>query len=335
MAIAYDTQLQLDHLLASGGIDNSVRQAVLEYLKDDFTYPGHTVLVENGDHPSPKFPPTLDPNAQVLYLAGNHENVHTDADLKVIADAASDGTLKVTGSNDVFVAAGQGVDLINLKDATGNDVVMVGGVNSIGGGHGDDGWNGGSDFGSSDGGRGDPRHGGSDFGSSDGGRGDPRHGGSDFGSSDSGRGDPWHSGGDFASIDGGRGDSWHSGRGGDNSWDDGGHYSTLGGGGGNDGWGDGGHDHGGSAGGTTTIVAGSGNDTLDGGKENDLFEVGRHGNDVIDGGGGFNTVQFDDSLSNATIKNDHGVTTVHFSDTKQTVTLTDIQSLVFTDHHGK
>ena len=94
MAIAYDTHLQLDHLLASGGIDHAVRQAVLSYLKDDFTYPGHSVLVENGDRPSPKFPPTLDPNAQVLYLAGNHESVHTDAKLQVIADVAGHGTLK-------------------------------------------------------------------------------------------------------------------------------------------------------------------------------------------------------------------------------------------------
>ena len=35
MAIAYDTQTQLDSLLVSGGIDLSVRNAIINYLMDD------------------------------------------------------------------------------------------------------------------------------------------------------------------------------------------------------------------------------------------------------------------------------------------------------------
>ena len=78
---------------------------------------------------------------------------------------------------------------------------------------------------------------------------------------------------------------------------------------------------------------GGGNDSITGGSGDDLFLVGRAGNDTIDGGGGNNTVMFDDSSANATQNTSGGVTTVQFSDTGQTITLSNVQNIVFTDHH--
>jgi RTX calcium-binding nonapeptide repeat (4 copies) len=292
MAIAYDTQHQLDHLFASGGLDLSVRNAIIHQLMEDglFTEPGSRVWVQEGSGGNHS------PQAQVLYLDGGHEQVRTDSNLGAIVDTGH-GPLQVTGSNDVFVAVGQGVNQVNLSGTTGNDEVMVGGANTNT-------------------------------------ENDPR-----------GRDNLWTDDHHYSTLAGGGDDRWQNDRGDDrhdqkgnmgwnvdshqDNWGDEGHYSTLSGGD-RDEW-NGGH----AAGGTTTIVGGSGNDTIVGGNENDLIELGRHGNDVIDGGGGHNTVQFDDSLSNATISSKNGVTTVQFSDTHQTMTLTDIQSLVFTDHHGK
>jgi hypothetical protein len=78
-----------------------------------------------------------------------------------------------------------------------------------------------------------------------------------------------------------------------------------------------------------------GNDSITGGSGDDMFIVGRSGNDTINGGGGSNTVMFDDSAANATQSVSGGVTTVHFSDTGQTMTISNVQNLVFTDtgHH--
>jgi len=68
---------------------------------------------------------------------------------------------------------------------------------------------------------------------------------------------------------------------------------------------------------------------------NDLFKVGNEGNDTISGGGGHDKVQFDDSYHNATITIHNGDTTVQFSDTGQTIKMTGIEELHFTDHTTK
>jgi len=325
MSIAYDTQHQLDHLFASGGLDLAVRNAIINYLKEDglLNAPNDRVWVQDGNAGG------LNPDAQVLYLDGNQGQVRTDADLKAIIDVGQ-GELKVTGSNDVLVAAGQGVNLINLSGTTGNDEVVVGGTatntNTGYEQHGRDNlWDDDLHYSSLSGG-GDDRggNGGND-------------GRSGYGDQESWQGDrndshPGYGDQEFSQGGGNGGRQY----GNDGLWGEDTHYSTLAGGYGGDSgdnW-KGGGDQG--NGGAVTIIAGSGNDTLVGGKENDLFELGRQGNDVIAGGGGDNTVQFDDSLANAAISSKGGVTTVQFSDTHQTITLTDIQTLEFTGgHHGK
>ena len=79
MAIAYDTQTQLESLLTSGGIDLSVQNAIINYLMDDglLTGPGSTVVVQDENLPPPVFPP-LDPTAQVLFLTNPIDTVATD-----------------------------------------------------------------------------------------------------------------------------------------------------------------------------------------------------------------------------------------------------------------
>ena len=116
----------------------------------------------------------------------------------------------------------------------------------------------------------------------------------------------WGGGGDFDTITGSSGgDLLYGGSGG---------HQRLDGGSGND-----------------TIVAGSGGDTLVGGSGNDLFKVGNAGNDTIDGGSGHDTVRFDDSYANANVSIHHGVATVTFGDTGQTIKTSDVEELVFTD----
>jgi len=322
MAIQYDTQHQLDLLLQSGGFDGAVRTAILKYLEDDFIYgpKGDAVLLENGQRPHPKFPPTLDPSAQVLYITKDNVTVNTDSDtnLKVIADAAGDATLKVTGSDNVFVAAGPGVDLVNMKGATGNDVVML--SNTIGGSRFDD-------YGSS-GGKGDnPFGGGGDYQTIGGGDRNEWHGGGVDPKDDHGRGGD---NGNFTSIGASDHELWNGG-GNEQLWGGGGDYPTIGGGAGGE-WGGGG-----GQGGAVTVDAGSGNETLIGNNENDFFVLGKHADQtvVIDGGTAHNTVQFDQSLSDVeSLSNSHGVTTLEFYD-GQTAKMTDIQTLDFTDAHGK
>jgi hypothetical protein len=323
MAIAYDTQHQLDHLFSSGGLDLAVRNAIINYLKEDglLNGPNDKVRVQEGNAGG------LNPNAQLLYVDANQEQVRTDAALKAIIDVGQ-GDLKVTGSNDVLVATGQGVNLVNLSGTTGNDQVVIGGTGTNGDtGYGQNGrdnlWD-------------DDRHystlgGGDDDRWGNGGNdGRPGYGNQEFREGGENDGRPGF--GNQESRDGGGNDGRQFGN--DEFWGEDKHYSTLAGGYGRDSgdnW-NGGGDHG--NGGTVTIIAGSGNDTLVGGKENDLFELGRHGNDAISGGGGDNTVKFDDSLANASISSKGGVTTVQFSDTHQTITLSGIQTLEFTDPHG-
>ena len=55
------------------------------------------------------------------------------------------------------------------------------------------------------------------------------------------------------------------------------------------------------------------------------------GNDTINGGSGDNAVKFDDSSKNADISHHGGVTTVTFDDTNQTVSISNVQELIFTN----
>jgi len=261
----------LGNLLASGGIDSSVRTSIINYLMADglLTGSGDKVAVQE-DKPLGNYPP-LNANTEVLYLTSPSDFVTTDPSLKVIVDTG-DAYLTVAGSDNVLVVAGNGVNQIDMAGTSGNDVVMAEAGKTIGGGEG--------------------------------------HGSHGHHNLLGGGNDGWPAGG-------------HSG---DHLWSDGGNYSTLGGGGGNDGS----HDPHGTP---TTITAGTGNDTLISGSENTLFEVGRQGNDVIEGGGGHDAVQFDDSLANATIHTTGGVTTVDFKDTGQTITMTGVRELEFEGHH--
>jgi hypothetical protein len=335
---------ELNSFLASDHIDHSVRKAIIDYLEDDgLLSSGHSrVVVQEGDHP--------DRGTQVLLVNSPNATVNTagDPNLKAIVDVSS-GELKVTGGDNLIVGAGPHVNLIDLSYSTGNVVVDAegdsdhsrhggnlfgdgGNYSTLWSGHGDDGWSGGR---------------GRDWGHrSDG-------WGGDRGEEQSGRdGDHhhhdnrWDGRGNFETIGGGDHDGWF----GRSTWGDHGHYSTLPGGHGDErghhmrgGSGDGDdrghhdrHGHGGHHemdGGTTTIVAGTGNETMIGGNGNYLFEVGPHGgNDDIIGGKGDNTVVFDDRASHVTMTTQHGVTTVTFSDTHETVKLSGIQNIVFTDH---
>jgi hypothetical protein len=299
---------ELNHVLVSDGIDPTVRAAVINYLNNDnlLDDKGSTVAVQEDNHPAGNYPP-LDPNTQVLVLTSpsGFVDTSTDPNLEVIV-GGGDAHLTVTGSSDLLIAAGKGVNLVDLSGTTGNEAVVVGGSSSgggdSGGSHNSDPWAG------------------------------------NDGAAGSNQQDNQGSNGHFDTIAGGSEDLGHGGHDHGSLWGDNGNYSTLGGGG-NEGWHAGGNDpphgngNGGDSGGTTTIIAGSGNDTLVGGNENDLFVVGRQGNDLIDGGGGSNTVQFDDSFANAKILNLGGVTTVDFKDTGQSVTMTEVQELVFTGHH--
>jgi hypothetical protein len=340
---------ELNSLLASDHIDPSVRKAIIDYLEDDGLLGSRhsTVSVQEGTHP--------DHGTQILLVDTPNATVNTSGDpnLKAIVDISS-GELKVTGGDNLVVATGPHVNLIDLSGSSGNVVVDAEGSNpsrhggnlfgdggnysTMWSGHGNDGWSGGRD-----GDRG--RHDGG-WGDGDNGRSDGR--GSDWGRHDGGRG----SGGNFETIGGGRHDGWF-GEGG-RTWGDHGHFTTLSGGHGDDRGGhdrrdmSGGHDqhdrghrdmhgeHGGHHemdGGTTTMIAGTGNETMIGGNGNNLFEVGPHGgNDDIIGGKGNNTVVFDDRATDVRMTTNHGVTTVTFGDTHETVKLSGIQNIVFTDH---
>jgi hypothetical protein len=333
---------ELNSLLASDHIDPSVRQAIIDYLQDDGLLRSHhsTVSVQEGTHPAY--------GTQVLLVDTPNATVNTssDPDLKAIVDVSS-GELKVTGPDNVIVATGPDVNQIDLSGSSGNVVVDAegsdpshhggnlfgdgGNYSTLWGSHGGDGWFGERD---DDQGRHDDGWGGRGGDGWSGGR----DGEWDRNDGGSGRGD------NFDTIGGARHENWSGGGG--PAWGDHGHYSTLPGSYGDDG---GQHGHGDDKGhhdmqggygghnevegGTTTITAGTGNDTLVGGDGNYLFEVGPHGgNDDIIGGKGNNTVVFDDSATDVRMTTNHGVTTVEFGDTHETVKLTGIQNIVFTDH---
>jgi hypothetical protein len=331
---------ELNGLLASDHIDPSVRSAIIHYLVDDGLLHSHDKVSMQEGGP-------LKPGTQVLLVTTPNASVNTSTDpsLKAIVDVSS-GKLTVTGHDNVIVGAGPHVNLIDLSGTTGNDVVDAEGSNAA--------RHGGGLFG--DGGNYSTLWGGGGDDSWSGGR------GGDWGRHDHGQG----GGGNFETLGGGGHDGWFGGGGGPfgggpfsggPTWGDNEHYSTLRGGYGDDrdhrdrhdGRGDHHHDHREMGGGrgddrhshhemggsdTTTIIAGTGNDTLIGGQGNYLFEIGPHGgNDSIVGGSGNNnTVVFDDSPNDVRISNNCGVTTVTFGETHETVKLTGIQNIVFTDH---
>jgi Ca2+-binding RTX toxin-like protein len=237
----------------------------------------------------------LNSNTQVLVVTSPSDYVATDGKLDVIVDAGA--YLTVTGSNPVFVAAGPGAHLIDMAGTTGNDTVIVQGGSN---GHHE----------------GDHDH-------------DNQRSGKGHHDDDHDHDNQRSGNGNFDTVTGGN-DIWQSGKGdhdgghgSGNLWGDSGNYPTL--------WGGGGDDADRGNGGTVTIMAGSGNDSLVGGSENDKFILSEQGNDTINGGGGHNTVEFDHSFANAKIDIAGGVTTVEFKD--RTVTMTNVQELVFTDHH--
>jgi hypothetical protein len=334
---------ELNSLLASDHIDPSVRKAIIDYLEDDGLLGSRhsTVSVQEGTNPSH--------GTQVLLVDTPNATVNTsgDPDLKAIVDVSS-GELSVTGGDNLIVATGPQVNLINLSGSSGNVVVDAEGSDPSGhggnpfgdggnystmwSGHGNEGWGRDNDWG---------RH---DHGWGQGGNGWSEGRDGDWGRHDGGWG-----GGNFETMGGSRHDGWFGGGG--QGWGDHGHYTTLpgsygddrhdrhdmsgGAGGGND---KDHHMHGGRGdheigGGTTTMIAGTGNETMIGGNGNYLFEIGPHGgNDDIVGGKGNNTVVFDDSATDVRMTTNHGVTTVTFCDTHETVKLSGVQNIVFTDH---
>jgi Ca2+-binding RTX toxin-like protein len=322
MAIYDLNRSELNSLLASNDIDPSVRKSVIDYLADGGSLShGSTAQVETY--------PALDLNAQVLTVDTPTASVTTDPTLKVIVDL-SDASLTVAGNNDVLIATGRGDDTVNITGMTGAEVVMTGsGSDTVYGGSGADSIYGGNGN--------DVLYGGSgDHELLAGGNSTDQD---DFGVGESHR----HDSGNFDTLNGGDG-SYGGGSnqndGNDTLWGGSGSFDTLMGGGGNDVL------HGGSGasqllvggGGSDTFFAGTGGDTLLGGSGNDTFNVSivsGGGNDTIDGGGGHDKVLFDSNFASATISApDHGVTTVTFGD-GQSVKVSDVEQLVFTDHTVK
>ena len=102
--------------------------------------------------------------------------------------------------------------------------------------------------------------------------------------------------------------------------------------------------------GNDTLFAGNGHDTLNGGSGNNSFVLGKgtdsvaggsgddsvfittnHGHDTIDGGGGTNTVTFDHrAFASATITTSGATTSISFAN-GQSVQVTNVTQLVFTD----
>jgi Ca2+-binding RTX toxin-like protein len=223
------------------------------------------------------------------------------------------------GDNNVFVAAGQGSDTINLFDS-GNDTVYGGGGNDvIHGGHGDSSLVGGDGN--------DSIYGGSGNDTLDGGAGNdylisgaaasegsPGHGGSHPHVASAGNGvspTPIPVFG-HSTLSGGAGNDTLVGAQGD----------VLRGGAGND----------------QFWLRGDGsnaNSTLQGGGGNDVFNIQSHvGNDTIIGGSGNDTVNFADrsffDVTKIDVDKSTSTYTLHFSD-NQTVAVSGVENLHFSD----
>ena len=345
MAYNQLTQPELDGLLASGGIDHSVRNSIISYLMADgfLSELGDTVNVQQD--PGTFFPQNLDPNAQVLYLSDAPVAfVATDPNLQVIVDV-SDAYLDVTGSNDVLVATGRGPDYVDMTGTSGDDTVYLGrGPQTLMAGSGADSVTGGSGHDLIIGGSGDDQllaagsehttiQGGSgDFDTITGATGDDHH--------HQGGGGAWDtvSSGDLL-IAGTGNDQWVLGGSGPETLIGGsGSNDTATGGSGRDQiYGGTGADQslqGGS--GPDTITAGSGGDTLRAGSGPDLFVIGQVGNDTVYGAGSGDAVKFENNYGggNATITPNTGPgggVTVQFTNTGQDIVVTGVKELIFSD----
>src|SRR5215471_12936823 len=108
---------ELNSLLASEGIDASVRQAVLNYLKDDFTDPHHTISVQESGLPpfdtSLPGAPTVPPQVLIIDSPSAAVDTSLNPNLEAVIDVV-DATLTVTGGNDFFVATGPGADTVDM-----------------------------------------------------------------------------------------------------------------------------------------------------------------------------------------------------------------------------
>jgi Ca2+-binding RTX toxin-like protein len=356
MAVSYLTKTELGHFLQhNGNIEASVKSALFASLEQSGVFQddggdGTRAWFESGPFPGGAVPPTI----QVLDVS-NSTSVETNPNLKaIILDDSGSAKLNVTGGdNNVFVAAGNGPDTINLFDS-GNDTVYGGGGNDvIHAGQGDDSLVGGAGN--------DSLYGGTGNDTLDGGAGN----------------DVIHAGQGNDSLVGGAGsDSIYGGTGND----------TLVGGAGNDllvsgaAAGEASHLFGGSqvasagndvpatsVSGHSTLLGGAGNDTLvgaqgdvlkggagndqfwllggasnanstlQGGSGNDDFHIQSNtGNDTIIGGGGNDTVSFADrSFSDVTkidVNQNADTYTLHFNN-NQTVTVSGVENLHFTDQN--
>lgn len=319
MAVTYLTKTELGHFLQqNGNIEASVRSALLDSLEhsgvfQDGSEDGTRGWFEYGPFHGGAVPPVI----QVLDVSKS-TTVETNPNLKAIILDDNGAKLDVTGGhNDVFVAAGQGSDTINLFDS-GNDTVYGGGGNDvIRGGHGDSSLVGGAGN--------DSIYGGSGNDTLDGGAGNdylisgaaisegsPAHGGSHPHVADNGVSPTPIPVFGHSTLSGGAGNDTLVGAQGD----------ILRGGAGNDQfWLRGG--------------ASDANSTLQGGSGNDIFNIQSHsGNDTIIGGSGNDTVNFADrsffDVTKIDVDKSTSTYTLHFSD-NQTVAVSGVENLHFTD----
>jgi Ca2+-binding RTX toxin-like protein len=308
MAVTYLTKTELGQFLHQGGnIESSVRSALIDSLEQSGVFKdggedGTRGWFQSGPFPGGPVAPTV----QILDVSSS-TTVETNPNLKAIILDDNSARLDVTGGdNNVFVAAGEGADTINLFDS-GDDTVYGGsGSDLIRGGHGDSSLFGGAGNDSIFGGTGND--------TLDGGRGN----------------DHLTAGAGAQSLVGGNGN--------DMLTDHTSGHSTLSGGSGNDTLvgvqGD--VLHGGAGNDELWLHAGAGaNSTLQGGNGNDNFHIQSHtGNDTIIGGNGDDTATFADrsffDVTKIDVDASTSTYTLHFSD-NQTVAVSGVEDLHFND----
>ena len=321
MAVTYLTKTELGHFLQhNGNIEASVRSALFDSLEHSGVFQddgegGTRGWFESGPFHGGAVPPVI----QILDVSKS-TSVETNPNLKAIILDDNSGKLNVTGGdNNVFVAAGQGSDTINLFDS-GNDTVYGGGGNDVlRGGHGDDSLVAGAGNDSIYGGTGnDTLDGGAgnDFlmSGAAAAEGSQPHGGSHSHVASAGNDVPTPDASGHSTLSGGAGNDTLVGAQGD----------VLKGGAGNDQF-------------TLRGGASDAGSTLQGGSGNDSFNIQSHiGNDTIIGGSGNDTVSFADrSFSDVTkidVDKSTSTYTLHFSD-NQTVAVTGVENLHFSDQN--
>jgi Ca2+-binding RTX toxin-like protein len=336
----YDlTQAELSAAI-NGNLDASVRDFVLNFLFDEDSSAnaqfglsqamGHngppgddTVTVQISDGFQP-----LNPQAEALLLNSDHGVVEAKGQLDaIIQNVSGDSDLRVTGHQDLLVATGIGDNFVDMQGAAGDDIVLTGsGNDTIQDGKGNDTILSGDGNDLIVGGDGKEEQ------LFDGGAGsDTIYGGE-------GNFDTIAGGDGSDSLIGGDGDNQliEGGNGADTIFGGDGENNTLIGGTGADqiAVGDGDNQLVDGGGGSDTIWAGEGDSTLFGGTGDDTFNVtGDTGESTIVGGGGNNTIDFGDLASTDVTIGDTiaGTTTITFNDGGQTLTVSQVQDLVFTD----